>query len=73
MGVLFTGVYCRGGGGGRRGQVAIGNEHGSPDLFPATYRPLQDDAGLVNGFVVGDVGAVDGPLGGPPNHHRVGL
>lgn len=44
-----------------------------PELIPATYRPFEDDAGLINGFVVGDVRAVDGALGGSPNHHRVRL
>lgn len=45
----------------------------SPELIPLAYRPFEDDAGLINGFVVGDVGAVDGALGGSPDHHRVRL
>lgn len=53
--------------------MAADNRRGVLNLFRSTYRPFEDDARLVDGFIVGDVGAVNGAFVGSPTHHRVRL
>lgn len=38
-----------------------------------TYRPFEDDRGLIDGFIVSDVWSINRTLVGFPTHHSVGL
>ncbi len=49
-------------------------DHGKVFSKETAYRPLQDDCGLIDGFIVGDVGSINGTsVGWTTAHHCVGF